>query len=84
MTDSRSVGPPGPRFRRPGRRIRPAHRRQLGADGVERAAEVAELLLRQIERDVELAASQPRQAALDDVDRPEHPLREQHREDATR
>ena len=35
---------------------------------------------RQIERDVELAASQPGQAALDDVDRPQHPLRQQHRD----
>ena len=37
--------------------------------------------LRQIERDVELAAAEPGQAALDDVNRPQHPLREQHRDE---
>ena len=43
-----------------------------------------ELLPRQVEPDVELAASEPRQAALDDVNRPQHPLREQHRDQRRR
>ena len=66
-----------------GRRCRAApsvrDRGQLRADRVERAPEVAELVAGQIERDVELAAAQPGQAALDHVDRPQHPLRQQRR-----
>ncbi len=53
-----------------------AHRRQLRAHRFERAAEIAELLTGEIERYVQLAASEARQSALDHVDRPQHPLGE--------
>ena len=54
---------------------------KLSADGVERAAEVAERLLREIERDVQLAASQAAETALDHMNRPQHPLRQERRDD---
>ena len=73
MTDSRSVAAAGSAWLRTAR--------QLRADRIERGAQIAELVTGQIERDVELAATQPAQAALDDVDRPEHPLRQHHRDD---
>ena len=56
-----------------------AQRRELRAHGVERTAEVLELLLRQVEPHVQLAPSQAAQAALNDVNGPQQPLREQHR-----
>ena len=53
---------------------------ELCADRFERAAEIGKLLPRQIEPDVELAAAEAGEAALNDMNRPEHPLREQRRD----
>ncbi len=70
----------GRRRRRYRRQRVVAHCGELGAHRLERAAEVGELLSGQIEPDVELTAAQPRQPALNDVDRTEHPLRQQRRD----
>ena len=56
--------------------------RQLGADGVEEAPQLAELvLLGQVEPHVELAAAETREPAPDDVNRPQDQLRERRRDD---
>jgi hypothetical protein len=79
MTDSRSERVPGVRLL-PGR-AGTAERRDLRAHGGERAAEILELVPGQVEPDVQLAAPEARQPALDHVDRPQHPLRQQHRDE---
>ncbi len=58
--------------------LRPV-RRDLRAHGVEERAELAELVLAEIELDAQLALSQPRQAAADDMNGPQQQLREERR-----
>jgi hypothetical protein len=54
--------------------------RQLCADGVEKGPELAELvLLIEIQTHAELALPESRQTAPDDMNRPQHQLRQQHR-----
>ena len=56
--------------------------RQLLADRVERSAELAEfVVLVQVQLHAELAPAEARQAAPDDVDRPQQPLRQQRRDE---
>ena len=53
---------------------------QLRRHLIEHVAQIAELLVAQTERLAELPASQPGQAAGNHVNRPEHHLREEHRD----
>ena len=68
----------------PRRELR-SHRRELGAQLIERRAQLAELVARrQIELDVELAVAEARQPALQHVHRPQRPLREHEARAASR